>query len=85
MTITAQLTRAEDAYAHLASFQRGDLVDVAADRWHASATVTEAQRDGWNLEAAYLVIDGPQISRAITVRDLTHSRITITARAAQNS
>jgi len=56
-TATAQLTRAEDAYAHLASFQRGDMVTVTHRAFTIKGTVTEPQRDGSSLLGAYLTVE----------------------------
>ena len=55
---TVKLTRAEAAYAHLASFQRGDLVDVGGRRFFLPGTITTTQRPGATLEDAYVVVTG---------------------------
>jgi hypothetical protein len=65
------LTRAEAAYAHLASFQRGDVVDVAADEFFQPGIVTQAQRaDGDDLTAAYVLVDGCGSVTRVTVGSL---------------
>lgn len=61
MTIatTIKLTRAEDAYAHLASFQRGDKADVGGRHYFLPGTVTTAQQhDHSDINRAYLVVTG---------------------------
>jgi hypothetical protein len=46
MTTDTSLSRAEAAYAHLASFQLGDKVDVGGRSFYQPGTVTTAQQDG---------------------------------------
>lgn len=70
-TATAQLTRAEDAYAHLASFQRGDAVDVAGEEFFMPGVITGPQRnDGDDLTAAYVTIGGDGAQTRISVASL---------------
>ncbi len=82
MIATAILTRAEAAYAHLASFQRGDTVDVAGDRFFMPGIVTQPQQDGPTIEDAYLVVSGTPATNGarqkVYVRDLLHAARTIT-------
>jgi hypothetical protein len=57
-TATTELTRAEAAYAHLASFKRGDKVDVGGRRFFLPGTVTTPQQDAHRITSAYLVVTG---------------------------
>jgi hypothetical protein len=76
-----KLTRAEDAYAHLASFQRGDMVDVAGPRFYQPGTVTTAQQDGAGITRAYLVVTGCGTETRVTVASLLSGKYTITSEA----
>ena len=81
MTEAAQLTRAEAAYAHLASFRRDDRVDVGCryGAFHRPGSVTTPQQhDHADINRAYLVasIDGAEVR--ITVGSLLSGRHTIT-------
>ena len=76
-----QLTRAEEAYALLASFQRGDVVDVAGRSFFQPGTVTTAQQhDHADINRAYLIatVNGAEIR--VTVGSLLSGWHTITAR-----
>jgi hypothetical protein len=67
---TTTLTRAEAAYAHLATFQRGDYVDITGECFFQTGTITQPQRpDGDNLESAYLLVGGAGTTR-VTVAGL---------------
>jgi hypothetical protein len=78
---TAELTREEAAYAHLASFAKGDIVDVDGRNWFQPGTVIRAQRDGRTLEDAFLLVSGCGIVTSVRVRDLLSSKFTITSQA----
>jgi hypothetical protein len=52
------LTREEAAYAHLASFQRGDVVDVGGRAFFLPGTVTTAQQDASRITSAYVMVTG---------------------------
>ena len=61
MTTTAadtKLTRAEAAYAHLASFAKGAQVTVTGLHYALEGTVTTPQQDARSLRRAYLVVTG---------------------------
>jgi hypothetical protein len=76
---TAGLTRAEDAYAHLASFQRGDQVDVAGPGYFLPGIVDTPQQDaGSDLTLAYLFVSGCGHRVPVTVASLLRGR-TITS------
>ena len=78
----ATLTRAEAAYAHLASFQRGDEVDVGGRRFFQPGTVTIAQQhDHADLNRAALVVEGCGVVTRVSVASLLSGRYTITSRA----
>jgi hypothetical protein len=77
----AALTRAEAAYAHLAAFQRGDMVSVIGRRLFMPGTVIVPQQDGCALEDAYVIVTGtPATNGAQTVRvsDMLSGDMTIT-------
>lgn len=70
-TATAQLTRTEDAYAHLASFKAGDVVDVAGEEFFQPGTVDLAQKcDGDDITAAYILVGGCGTTTKVTVASL---------------
>lgn len=80
MTSTAQLTRAEDAYAHLASFQRGDAVDVGGRAFFQPGTVTlPQQHDHADINRAYLIVEGCGVQTRVTVGTLLAGQHTITS------
>lgn len=55
----ATLTRAEAAYAHLASFQRGQHVIVSGRRFAFEGTVTTTQRhDFADINRVHLIVTG---------------------------
>ena len=54
----ATLTRAEAAYAHLATFQRGDRVVVTGRGYALEGTVTRPQQDARRISRAYLIVTG---------------------------
>jgi hypothetical protein len=56
MPAPAQLTREEAAYAHLASFARGQRVIVAGRGFCHDGTVTTAQQDGGDIKRAFVVV-----------------------------
>jgi hypothetical protein len=72
-----KLTRTEDAYAHLAAFQRGDMVDVAGPCFYQPGTVTTAQQDGPGITRAYLVVTGCGTETRVTVASLLSGEYTI--------
>lgn len=82
MTITAttaQLTRAEAAYAHLASFQRGDVVDIGGRSFFQPGTVDLAQRcDGDDIGRAWVGVSGCGVLTRVTVASLLSGKHTIT-------
>jgi hypothetical protein len=78
---TDKLTRAEAAYAHLASFQRGDKVDVGGRSWFQPGIVTTAQQDGGSIEGAYLMVEGCGVQTKVTVASLLSGKFTITSLA----
>jgi hypothetical protein len=83
MTVTdTRLTRAEDAYAHLASFQLGDQVDVGGRAFFQPGTVTTPQQhDHDGINRAYLVVTGCGVETKVTVGSLLAGKHTITSRA----
>jgi hypothetical protein len=65
----ATLTRAEAAYAHLASFQRGNRVIV--DGREARVVYPQQDPEGpRGIEAAYLMVTGYGTETHVTVRSL---------------
>lgn len=61
MTITAErtaLSRTEAAYAHLASFAKGDRVVVSGRGYDLEGTVTRQQQEARNIRRAYLIVTG---------------------------
>ena len=80
---TTKLTRVEDAYAHLASFQRGDTVNIAGLAFGQYGTVTLPQQDDHtgDLTRAWLVVTGDGVETAVTVASLLSGEFTITARS----
>lgn len=80
---TGQLTRAEAAYAHLASFQRGDTVSVIGHRIFVPGTIAVPQQDGDTLEDAYVVVAGTSATngarQTVRVSDLLSGDRTITS------
>jgi hypothetical protein len=65
------LTRAEEAYAHLASFKRGDVVDVAGDEFFQPGIVDQAQQhDGDDIASAYVLVTGCGTTTRVTVASL---------------
>jgi len=85
-TAEATLTREEAAYAHLASFQRGDVVDVGGRAFFLPGIVTTAQQDARRITSAYLVVTGTRhdgdesrtVEVKVTVASLMTGRHTIT-------
>jgi hypothetical protein len=77
---TNRLTRVEDAYAHLASFQRGDEVTVAGLAFSQPGIVTLPQQDDHtgDLTRAWLVVTGCGVETAVTVAELLSGEFTIT-------
>ncbi len=75
-TVTAQLTRPEAAYAHLASFQRGDQVDVGGRAFFQPGRVIYPQQPARSTEEAYLMVEGCGIQTHVTVT----GEFTITSR-----
>lgn len=75
---TVKLTRAEDAYVHLASFRRGELVKV--DGRQARVIYPRQEPPGARgIEAAYLLVTGYGTDTYVTVRSLLSGRHTITS------
>lgn len=77
---TVTLTRAEDAYTHLASFQSGDIVDVGGRSYFQPGTVVE-RHDHADITRAYLVVVGCGVKTRVTVASLLAGKYTITSRA----
>jgi len=81
-----RLTRAEEAYAHLASFKRGDKVDVAGRTTPPlGGVVTTPQQHDWSdINRAYLYVtsDDGTVDVKITVGLLLAGHYTITRKAA---
>lgn len=79
----ATLTRAEDAYAHLASFQRGDKVKIGGRGWCQFSTVTVAQQHDWSdINRTHLAVAGCcWIDIHVTVGDLLAGKYTIASEA----
>ena len=84
-TDTAQLTRAEEAYAHLASFKHRDLVTVGGrcELPFTAGVITPQKHDHADINRAYLVVASNGKAARITVASLLSGRYTITARTAQ--
>jgi len=86
-TTDTKLTRAEAAYAHLASFKRGDTVDVGGRSFFQPGTVTAPQKTGERpecarrIECAYLTVEGCGVETRVTVTSLLSGKHTITSRA----
>lgn len=78
----ARLTREEDAYAHLASFQAGDLVDVAGPLFYQPGTVKLPQQHAATMEGAWLIVDGCGVQTVVSVAALLSGKRTITLQAA---
>jgi hypothetical protein len=79
---TTRLTRAEDAYAHLASFQRGQRVTVSGPRFYQEGIVTFPLReDGPQIEHTFLLVEGDGVLTSIMPLLLTAGRYTITSLA----
>lgn len=53
-----KLTRAEAAYAHLASFAKGDQVVVTGRGYALEGTVTRPQQEARDIRRAYLIVAG---------------------------
>ena len=53
-----KLTRAEAAYAHLASFAKGDQVVVSGRGYALEGTIATPQQDARRMERAYLIVTG---------------------------
>ena len=75
------LTRAEAAYAHRASFKRGDVVDVGGKSFFQPGRVIYPQQPGRNMDEAYLMVEGCGIHTHVTVKSLLSGKHTITSRA----
>jgi hypothetical protein len=83
-TCTDSLTRAEGAYAHLASFQRGDLVDVEGRQVRYPAVVMTPQQHDWaDINRTYLIVSNHGTEIRITVGSLLagHHAITLRTRS----
>lgn len=81
-TATAALTRAEDAYAHLASFQRGDLVNVQGRQIGYPAVVMTPQQHDWSdINRAYLVVSNEGTEVRISAGSLLAGQHAITLRS----
>lgn len=81
-TATATLTRAEDAYAHLAGFRRGDLVNVQGRQIAYPAVVMTPQQHDWSdINRACLVVSNEGTEVRITVGTLLAGQHAITHRA----
>jgi hypothetical protein len=77
-TATGGLTRAEDAYAHLASFAKGDVVDLSGDGFFQPGTVVAPQEMAGGIEDAFLFVRGCGAVTAVRVADLLEGTFTIT-------
>jgi hypothetical protein len=83
-TQTPSLTRAEAAYAHLASFRRGDVADVTGRGWFQPGVVITAQRDVEDdITRSYLAVEGCGAVTIVTVALMLSGRFTITSRDAE--
>ena len=75
-------TPAEAAYAHLASFQRGEQVSVIGHRIFVPGTITVPQQDADTLEDACVVVTGTSATnrnrQTVRVSDLLSGDRTIT-------
>lgn len=90
------LTRAEDAYLHLAAFQQGDRVDIGGPRVQMAGVITVPQRIGepsFALEDTFVIVDpDPQVfgwgrldlRRVVRVKHLLSGQYTIGPRVGQN-
>ena len=68
---TPALTRAEAAYAHLASFKAGDFVDVAGEEFFMPGHIdTPQQCDGDDITAAYVMVRDYSGLTKVTVASL---------------
>ena len=79
-----KLTLAEAAYAHLASFQRGDTATVTGKAWalpEGPVTVTTPQRHDFShiLRSDLTVTDASGAEFTITVANLLSGRYAITS------
>ena len=85
MTATAtdtKLTRAEAAYAHLASFKRGDTVDVeAAPSSSPAPSPSRSSTTTPTSTARYLIVTGCGTETRVSVATLLSGRHTITSLA----
>jgi len=78
-TTDTKLTRAEDAYAHLASFQRGDSVEVSGRRISFPAVVmTPQQHDHADINRCHLAVSSNGSEVRITVGLLLAGQYAIT-------
>jgi hypothetical protein len=86
MTTTADtgLMPAEAAYAHLASFQRFDAVDVGGRRFFMPGIVTTTQQhDFADINRVYLIVTTSRgLDVRVTVGELASGHRTITSRKA---
>ena len=92
-TTGTQLTRTEAAYAHLAAFQAGDLVNLAGPRFYMPGVITVPQRIGEPSHAVddtYVIVDADpaefgvsrlDLRRVVRVRHLLSGQYTITLQA----
>src|ERR1700733_7860199 len=78
-TTDTKLTRAEAAYAHLASFQRGDLVDVGGRRFFLPGIVTTTQQhDFADINRVYLIVTSSRgLDVRVTVGELVSGQRTV--------
>lgn len=78
-TDTVTLTREEAAYAHLASFKAGDVVDVSGFGYFMPGTIETPQRNGEDgIAAAYVTVRGCGTSVRVTVANLLEDGMTVT-------
>ena len=79
MTSTDTLTREEAAYAHLASFKAGDVVDVSGFGYFLPGTVETPQRDdgAGGIAAAYVTVRGCGTLLRVTVANLLEDGMTV--------
>jgi hypothetical protein len=77
-TTDTALTRSEDAYAHLASFQLGDSVEVQGREISFPAVVMTPQHDHADINRCHLVVSSNGTEVRITVGLLLAGQYAIT-------
>jgi hypothetical protein len=80
-TTDTKLTRAEDAYAHLASFQRGDTVDIEARGiCYPAVVMVPQQHDYADINRTHLIVSSNGTTIWITIGLLLAGQYRITLR-----